>query len=171
MFRCKNKARPFASYGLGNSSDDTGGVTVVITKTFEYPSGPSTGRNAASRTRTADDSGNSYGQCDSSGDSSTRPTSPGAACATRTDKAPLDIQGQTEYPHTPQQSSTFLVPLERSPVVPSADSELSHQWEDPSIAYGVPTTDLGQSELGNVFTHSPSDTHSVQYHSEPEQRP
>ena len=109
----------------------------------------------------------SLGHDDESGEnSSAHMISPGSiAYAIPMHKPSLSMQGRTEYPPPP-------LSLESSPVVPLTDDALLERWEDPSMVYGVPTTDEKQTELGDVLSQlHPDPSPRNDHNREPESHP
>ena len=169
-FKRKANTYHFSNYGSESPPHDTGGVFITRTRT-SWGWGSSTRKNVGNRTSTAFDSVASPGSDEKKkGALSTKVVLP----ITTSHAIPVYIPpwGRAASPQPPQPPHrNFSLPLESPPTASSTDVSLSESEKrvDPSIAYGVPTTDEKPAELSDVPTRSPSEASFDGHDREPEQ--
>jgi len=164
-FKRKTNTYHISNYGADGPSHGPGGVFVTRTRS-SWGWGPLTRKNAGNRESTPFDSVGLPGDDDKKTGDFLRarvvlPITTSHAIPAY--KPPFDTPGRTGSPQPAQKPHrNFSLPLESSP---STDGSLSEKQEDPSVAYGVPTTDEKPPLLSDVPSPSSSDAHF----NEPEQ--
>lgn len=165
-FKRKTNTYHFSNYSSDGSSHDTGGVFITRTRT-SWGWASLMRKNGRNRTSTAFDSVASPGNDGKKGNLSARVALPITTThAIPVYQPPFGTWGQTESSQAAQQPNrNFSLPLESPPNASSTDVSLL----DPSVAYGVPTTDEKHAGLGDDRTLSPSDASFIEHDREPEQ--
>jgi hypothetical protein len=148
--------------GISTGGKSFAGVTIASTPKSGGPRTASTRRKGGRGPNRVDEFRMSPGDDNESREDSTAHMLPPGAIsyATSMHKPSLSVQGRTEYPPPPQQQSpgTTHVQLELTPVVTSADDPSSDLWQEPSLAFGVPTAldEKRTTELDDVLIQSQS---------------